>query len=181
MTSGLLVEKKSKEWNDKQGNEHANYFLKFLCLGFPLEFEVDYKDWIEKYKEGDVYKLRINAKNKSIQSGEKSTYNYFEPVVTGIKEGTLKDLIKMDKQKIGVAKVESISLGKNDDGTSKGNYSKVLLEGALVGEMTGSSDLAENLKDLTEYECDMSISFKRGVFQIIPSNFKEIGTIESEF
>lgn len=178
--TGIILEKKEKHWEDKQGNDKANYSIVLGCLGFPLTHEVDYKDWLE-YKEGDFLSLRIVPNNKSIVVSEKKTYDYFEPMVTGIKKAVLKDITEIPKAVIGVMEAEVISLGKNEDGTSKGNYSRVLLEGALMGEMTGAEDFAKGLKELTQYECNMTIAFKKGVFQIIPTNFKEIGVIASDF
>lgn len=175
---GVITEKKDKSF-ERNGVMETNYFLIISCLGFVLPYELSYEEWLQ-YKEGETVKLLIAAKNNS-KIVDNKAFNYFEPLVKGIKKAPLKDILNIPKGKLCVLDAELLSLGFDEDGKEKGSYSKVLFEGDLVGEMTGAKDLAENLENYGIYECNMGIGFKRGVLQIIPSNFKKVGVKDEEF
>ena len=176
--AGVITEKKEKTFQRNEVEE-TNYSIIISCLGFNLPYELDYNDWV-LYKEGEVVQLLVAAKNSS-KVVDKKAYNFFEPLVRGIKKAKLNDILHVPKGELCVLDAQLLSLGFDEKGEEKGSYAKILFEGDLVGEMTGSKELFENLQNYKKYSCNMSIAIKRNVLQIIPTNFKEIGVLDEEF
>ncbi len=180
--TGVVQDKKEKTVQAKNEGEEDKVYrsLMIAFLGFILPYQVE-KDKFEEFQKGDVVKVKILPSPKSIISdNKKSTINYFEPVIKGIKKGNLKEIINFGTGKIGVLTAQVISLGTDEEGKDKGSYSELSIEGDLMGKLTGSKDLAEGLNENTIYNVIMTCQMKKGVLQVIPTAFEEFGVMEDD-
>ena len=182
--TGVVQDKKEKVFPAKNEGEEDKIFRSLIIsfLGFNLSYSIDTEEKFNEFNKNDVVKVKILPSPKSIISdNKKSTINYFEPVITGIKKGNLKEIVNFGTGKIGVLTAKVISLGTDEEtGEEKGFYSELNVEGDLMGKFTGSKDLAENLEENTIYNVIMSCQLKRGVLQVIPTAFDKVGAMEDD-